>query len=424
MKFNADQEEAIRLALHTKRNLFVTGGAGVGKSAFIDAIRHKIPNAVVVAPTGIAALNVTGATIHKTFRLPFHILTDEDVKNKDPMWEMDNITLIIDEVGMVRSDIFENIERSLRLTRRSNAAFGGVRVICVGDFYQIPPVLIPREQEAFFDHYTSVYAFGTGAWQRAEFVNIELKKVERSEEPDHAQVMNMIRTGTKIEEIVEWLNSFAVRDPQTPDLLKLCTTNATADQHNYNFFDSLDTPVMEYKAKIIGKLTKDTPVPEFVHVRKGCRVVICANGDGYVNGDAGVVSGTASDYVIVKLDRSSETVLVRPHEWTTVNYTRSVDAEGKRVLGKTKDSPFTQIPIKLGWAITIHKSQGMSLRSYSMNLGSGSFTHGQTYVGISRITNLDRLYLDHELHPSDFILDDEVTQFYNTVKFHNVGDKV
>lgn len=419
MQLNEKQLLTIEKAL-AGENLFVTGSGGVGKSVVINELKSRMrSSAVLLAPTGIAALNIEGATLHRTFGLPFSIAHEDDWRpfgSTSELFADDTVqTIIIDEISMVRADYFVAIDKKLRVAKGYDLPFGGLQVILVGDFFQLPPVLTRNDIEVYSELFDSIYCFNTDSWDELDPIIVNLDQVMRQEDYTTVRALNALRVGKQAPSILQWINRECSETEVSEDAVTLCTTNATASEINAMFYDRNDNPELVFSANITGTFN-ERPVDQMLKVKKGCRVVICANNNmnGYSNGQAGevidYVPGGEEPYINVKLD-SGSTVKVERHEWETFSYKIVNRKLTKMVIGT-----FSQFPLKLGYGITIHKSQGMTLDECILDLGNGAFSHGQTYVALSRIRSFDNLLLDCDIEQSDIIVDAEVIDFYDQLE--------
>lgn len=399
------------------KNIFVTGSAGVGKSWLNHEL--KTNNTVIVAPTGIAALNAGGATCHKIFSLPLGTPTQKDWdimprKVTDLFGKYSKVDAIhFDEIGMIRADTLELIDHRLKKARGNNLPFGGFRVTGFGDFFQLPPIVARSEAETFYSRWDSPYCFNSKAWI---FETVLLEKVYRQSDERQVRMLNSIRVGDKHAELAIQ----RIREESRPykncgDTLHLCCYRNDADRINDLWFTQLDTPVVKFYGVAEGEPHnwEETPVGLEVELRIGARVLICANSPGhdYVNGDRGHVKEWHEDGVIVRLEKDGTDVFVEPAKWEKYEYINA----GGNVL-KAPVSTLVQIPLQLGWAVTVHKSQGLTLDNVALDTGRGCFSHGQLYVALSRIRDLKNISLVRPISKQDLIVDKEVVEWYRKLK--------
>jgi ATP-dependent exoDNAse (exonuclease V) alpha subunit len=411
MQLNNGQQLAIREA-RLGKNLFITGSAGTGKSVIINELKEIMGDqSLFLAPTGIAALNIEGMTLHRVFWLPISVATEEDFYklsrySRDIFYGDAVKTIIIDEISMVRADMFITIDKKLQTLKKNNLPFGGLQVIVVGDFYQLAPVLTGNEAEPYFELYDSIYAPDTDVWDALNFKTIELTEIMRQGCPNTVRALNSIRKGVHSQPVLNWLNKQCEAAEEREDSITLCTTNADVEAINYEKYHKLDAEEHSYLAKVEGTF-KESPVPSHLNLKKGARVLICANGEGYVNGNMGTIEELSSDRVVVIKDDGS-IAMVTPFKWTQYKYI--INRKEKKV-DKMVEASFSQIPLKLGYAVTIHKAQGLTFDHCSLDLGSGTFSHGQAYVGLSRVRALQNMRLLRPVTMSDIILDPDVRDF-------------
>ncbi len=400
----------------TRENLFVTGRAGTGKSTLLTHLAWNTSKQIVIcAPTGVAALNVGGQTIHSLFRLPIGVIADHAIEQSGELKKLLNAidTLVIDEVSMVNADLLDAIDRSLRQARqREHEAFGGVQVVLFGDPYQLAPVPGEGDERAYFaDRYRSMWFFDAKVWDDAELTIYELTTIHRQHEEEFKFMLNAVRHGQVTSEIAERLNEVGERSVPADDVITLATTNATVSRINASQLARLPGRVFTANADINGEFGgRAFPADEELELKIGARVMFLRNdtgGDGqrWVNGSVGtVLKIDTAVWVEIDGDRHE----VRPAVWEKFKYSYSPLTKSLR---KDVVAEFTQFPLRLAWAVTIHKSQGKTYERAIIDLGQRSFAPGQTYVALSRISTLDGLYLTRPLRPSDIIVDENVVRF-------------
>lgn len=401
----------------TREHIFVTGRAGTGKSTLLNHLAwHTSKQLVICAPTGVAALNVGGQTIHSLFRLPIGVIADHELEQSRELQKLLNTieTVVIDEVSMVNADVLDAIDRSLRQARgKPLEPFGGVQLVLFGDPYQLAPVPGDADERAYFDDtYESMWFFDAKVWREADLRIYELSTIHRQHEEEFKGMLNAVRHGRVTAEIAGRLNETGARPAPTDGAITLATTNSTVNRINASALAALPGRVLTARAEINGDFgSRAYPADESLELKVGAHVMFLRNDtaqDGefrWVNGSVGVVTRIA-DTVWVELDGAE--VEVKPAVWDKVKYTYSpVTKELKRDI----IAEFTQFPLRLAWAVTIHKSQGKTYDRALVDLGQRSFAPGQTYVALSRISRLDGLFLSRPLRPSDIIVDPHVQRF-------------
>ena len=403
--------------------ILVHGGAGVGKTHFVNYLQ-KLPGGgrqVVVAPTGIAALSVRGQTIHSLFWFPPQLL---DPKNLDrvgkglKLWkELDRV--IIDEISMVRVDVLDAIDKRLRQYRKGNKPFGGAQLLMVGDPLQLPPVLDHTEAELLKGMgYATPFLHSALSLKEIELSGIELGKVFRQTDPKFISVLDSIRRRERINASIDFLNDHCHRphrDADSPALM-LTPTKAAADSHNQHGLNALKGTAKTYHAKTTGKfdIQKDRlPAPEELTLKVGAEVMAVKNKSGqWLNGSRGRIVDLLDNVVKVRFNDREEVQEVEPATWEKVR--QKWNSEHQRVETEVV-AKYTQIPLILGWAVTIHKSQGLTLKDVRVDLRHGTFATGQLYVALSRATSLAGLSLTRPLQPGDVKVDQNMVDFVDWI---------
>jgi ATP-dependent DNA helicase PIF1 len=405
--------------------IFVSGKAGTGKTTLIGYLRENIPgNVVVVAPTGVAALQVKGVTIHSFFRLPPRLIfPEEDIKPlKDKRLYKDIRLLIIDEVSMVRTDVVDAIDLFLRANGpHKNQPFGGIQVMFVGDLFQLPPVVSGADMEVLAGRgYEGPYFFCAMALHRKDVTMVELSKIFRQKDEHFARLLNRIRINHDIDEALDMLNAQCFDPGRELDeqTITLTTTNARADQINGAGLRALTVDAKVYVGKTTGKFNIDErnlPSPNSLALKVGARVMFTASDAGFpkrwVNGTIGIVRELLPDTVKVVVQNGpySNTVEVKGHQWESYRYDHDMMSGriSPQIIGT-----YVQIPLMLAWAVTIHKSQGKTLNKVKVDLSSGAFASGQVYVALSRCTSIEGITLQRPIEPKDVSCDAEIKRFY------------
>jgi ATP-dependent DNA helicase PIF1 len=417
LDLNSQFKKALEIMQNSDQHLFLTGKAGTGKSTLLSYFIENSKNSfAVLAPTGVAAINVQGQTIHSFFQFKPNI-TIEEAKKKGSRAQDNELytklkTIIIDEVSMVRADLIDCIDVFLKSSRASNQAFGGVQMIFVGDLYQLPPVVTREDKEYFEVVYKSPYFFDSNVFKEPGFCMefVELETVYRQKDKAFINLLNAIRTKTITNEHIQILNKQLNPEFEgdSDDYIHLTTTNKMAANINELRLNQLDTKPHFFEGVLKGEM-KSPPTDVNLHLKVGSQVMFINNDSAgqWVNGTIGKITDIEEGEVWVKIHNGKE-VHVTENTWDMYKY--FFDKESK-TLSQESAGSFTQIPIKLAWAITIHKSQGKTFDNVIIDLGRGSFAHGQTYVALSRCTTFEGIVLKNPIKTSDILLDWRVQKF-------------
>jgi ATP-dependent exoDNAse (exonuclease V) alpha subunit len=386
--------------------ILVTGEAGTGKSTLVNYIKKfaNIGNTAVLAPTGVAALNVGGQTIHSFFRFPFQIIDENALSDQRPnrLWKKVEL-IVIDEISMVRADMLDGIDIVLRRAQDDNLPFGGCRVLFVGDFHQLPPV-IPMREKAVLGQlgYAGPYAYDAKVLENYPPVHFELTKVYRQKDPHFVSILSDLRLARNIDAAVSKINEICVR-PHRQDHMPvlLTTTNAIAERYNQKGLAALGNQATEYDSVTKGKFNANrAPAPPQLKLKKGARVMAVKNDPQkrWVNGSLGTITDLTQDEVYVKFDSGGAVRKIEPAKWEAISYKwNNIDQKMEEATTAT----FQQIPLILAWAVTIHKAQGLTLEDVRIDLGRGAFASGQAYVALSRARTLSGLSLTVPLRVQD-----------------------
>jgi len=411
------------LSVATPPVVFVTGSAGTGKSTLIDVLRSELDkNLVVVAPTGVAALNVQGQTIHSLFQLPPG--PQPRAKRivgaaKDVVEKMD--VLVIDEVSMVRADLLDAIDDSLRLnTGRAGVPFGGKSLVLVGDMHQLPPVIAgPEEKRLFEESYESPYFFSARTLRELPLITVTLTRSFRQADAHFIEMLDHIRTGSDLEKTVAQLNQ-AVDEEMVSEETRLVLTsvNARARQFNEQQLAQLSGESWSFDADVNGDWLDNEsqlPSPTKLKLKVDAQVMFTKNGTDWVNGSLGRVVHLEEEVIEIELlgdEQLGQSVFVERESWERYRYQwddkrRRVDTE---VIGT-----YTQFPFILAWAVTVHKAQGLTLEHVRIDLGRGMFAPGQAYVALSRCRTLEGISFNRPLSADDVKCDPLIQSFYRAM---------
>jgi ATP-dependent exoDNAse (exonuclease V) alpha subunit len=407
---------------HSKQHVFISGKAGTGKSTLLSLFRNTSRKRIaVVAPTGVAALNVRGQTIHSFFKIPPRLLEPHDIhRARDRRLYQKLEILIIDEISMVRADLFDILDYHLRLNRDIDEPFGGVRIILFGDLYQLPPVVASQfERQYLRDKYGTPYFFSSHIYQEIsqQMETIELTKVYRQNERHFINLLDVIRTKQMDFDDLEAINERVTdREEILEGSITLTTRNDIVRKINALELNKIDLPSITYTAKVNGRFDPRVyPTDLNLILKNGAQVMMVRNDPNrrFVNGSIGKIISLSEQHITVEIyddDEKPNRIELEKQTWEMIKYEWH---ESKNRIEATIIGTFDQWPLKLAWAMTIHKSQGKPFNRVYIDMGRGAFEYGQTYVALSRCTHLEGVQLKSPLKQSDILVDDRVTDFYN-----------
>ena len=428
---NAERERARQIIEFTDTHLFLTGKAGTGKTTFLRELQRDAPKRMVVlAPTGIAAINAGGTTIHSFFQLPFAPFIPEDnYKKMNFKLRKKKIQLIrsldlvvIDEISMVRADLLDQIDAVLRQYRNRSLPFGGVQLLMIGDLQQLSPVAKEQDWELLRPYYDSPYFFCSHALQKTHYITIELQTVYRQSDPRFLRLLNSIRSHQANASVLEELNQRYISNfqPRAEDnYIRLVTHNRQAQQINETELAHIQEKTYTFRARIEGNFPEYSfPTEEVLTLKRGAQVMFVKNDmeKRYFNGTLGEVVGISDNQCVVRTaDRHIE-IQLEPEIWQNTHYALN---ENTREIEEVVEGTFRQYPVKLAWAITIHKSQGLTFEHAIIDAHS-AFAHGQTYVALSRCKTLEGLVLSSPIPPSAIIQDQAIRLFNEQIEQQHI----
>lgn len=421
LELNGDFQYALDQIESKGRSMFITGRAGTGKSTLLQLFRNTTrKKTVVLAPTGIAALNVKGQTIHSFFGFPPRPLARSEINKRRNRRLYKNLdVMIIDEISMVRADLLDNIDYFLRLNRDNPQPFGGVQVVFFGDLFQLPPVVASRAEAMLFQlQYDSPYFFSAAVFEQDFKIEmLELRKVYRQENRRFLRLLDAVRLNQVDYDDLEELNDRYLPGFEPQEFyITLSARNARVD--NINRRRLADIPLTErlYQAQISGQFKPSQfPTEAVLKLKLSAQVMFIKNDPDrrFVNGSLGKIAQLNDHSVIVKMENAQgqiREIEVEPIEWEILKYKPS-DKDPTQIDTETLGT-FKQLPLKLAWAVTIHKAQGKTFDKVIIDLGKGAFEHGQTYVALSRCRTLEGIVLRQRLQARDILTDERIVEFY------------
>lgn len=404
-------------------SIFVTGKAGTGKSTLVQWLCQKLESCAIVAPTAIAAVNVQGVTIHSFFGLPpTHLDPDETFHpNAKARLLLENIKfLIVDEVSMVLPNMVDVMSNTLKSVRGNDLPFGGVPTIFVGDLLQLPPIVSSQEETVYFSHrYRSPFFFSADVFQEQQIIPVNLAKVRRQADAEFIEALSHIRLNDDCRDSVALFNRRCYQHKQRDAAtgIYLVPTNKAAKTINSRELDGLAGDVTVYEAVVTGNLTASQwklPVSDRLELKVGATIIFLKNNKpSWINGDLGEVVGLETDHIRVKKIGSDNILIVGKETWQKLKYTYNYET---RKIEREAVGTFEQLPVALGWAITIHKSQGLTLDNLTLDLDGGAFCEGQTYVALSRARTIEGIKLVRPISMRDVRVNPAVLEFYRQLE--------
>ena len=430
MEKDAIFETAERYVKYTGKSIFLTGRAGTGKTTFLKYIAQTISKRfVILAPTGVAAINAGGTTIHSFFQLPLcpylpdvkELITEYQTPDRYRSLRKERIKiirtldlLIIDEISMVRADILDAVDMTLRRYRRNDLPFGGVQLLMIGDIHQLSPVVKESERQYISQVYPSPYFFHSKAIGKMDYITIELQKVHRQKDADFIDVLNAVRDNRITPQVLERLNSRVGAKQTSDEVIRLTTHNAQADQINTAELMALPSKPAVFEAKIEGDFPENNyPADLFLSLKEGAKVMFIRNDSqaGYYNGKMGTVMEISSNGNVLVEAFDGGLVEVEPAVWENIQY--EIDQQTQEIVPVVVGK-FRQLPLRVAWAVTIHKSQGLTFNNVIIDAGA-AFAFGQVYVALSRCRTLEGITLQTPISASALYSDTHISRFNQAV---------
>ena len=427
--FNPEFQRALAFLEDTQKNILITGRAGTGKSTLLNYFRdHTKKKVVILAPTGVAAVNVSGQTIHSFFHFKPSVTPASIKKKKRAGAEKTTIykkltTIVIDEVSMVRADLLDCVDKFLRLNGpEEKQPFGGVQMIFIGDLYQLPPVVTAAEREIFKTHYASPYFFSAKVFDQLNMEFLELEKVYRQKDDEFVRLLNTIRNRTVTDDDLAQFNQRCDPQFEAPAgsfYLSLTSTNDLADTINKKCLAELPGRIWKAQGEIIGDFGKEyLPTAVDLQLKKGAQIMLLNNDSlgQWINGTIGKIKrfekdDDDEDVIVAELD-NGDTARISPYTWKIYRFFLKNEELRSEEVGS-----FRQYPVRLAFAVTIHKSQGKTFENVVIDVGRGTFAHGQMYVALSRCTTLAGIVLRQPLKKNHIMMDWQVVKFLTGIQY-------
>lgn len=429
IELNEEFKKALDLLENTSRNIFITGRAGTGKSTLLEYFRNTTrKKTVFLAPTGVSAVNIRGETIHSFFGFKPNITLDKIKKikfrKKSEIYRKIE-TIVIDEISMVRADLLDCMDKFLRLNRENlTQPFGGVQMVFIGDLYQLPPVILNKEREVFSSYYRSGYFFDARVFKNIEMEFIELEKIYRQKDQEFIRILNAIRNNTVRDEDLNILNKRVKPDLKIEELnyyIYLTTTNKLASRINQMQLKKIKSRVYTFDGKIRGEFDKSYLPAEYeLKIKIGAQVMLL-NNDEYGRW----INGTIAKVVDIREDKLNRKVIyvelpagnieeVKPYKWEIFHFQLNPQTQ---LLEAKSMGEFVQYPLKLAWAITIHKSQGKTFERVVIDISGGIFAYGQVYVALSRCRSLEGIILTRPIKKKHIFMDKKIVDFLTRYQY-------
>lgn len=412
---NKNQMDAFNTIEHTNSNILILGQAGTGKSTFVNYLKSASSKRIVCAcPTAVSALNIGGQTIHSLFQIqPRDFILPEILKLKAKPRNILNATdvLVIDEISMVAPDLLDAVDILARTARHNNAPFGGIQVVAIGDLFQLPPVITNDAKEYYKQayEYENAYFFDANVYKRADFIKYDFDTVYRQN--DAELLNNLIKLRNNDVSALQFFNCCHIDDEDIRKNAVIITPfRAVAERINTDRLNQINAPEIQYNGVLEGMFNEnDVPAPMNLKLKQGALVMFVKNSDKWHNGSMGIVERLGTKDILVRLldDNQNDLVVVKPEKWEKIEYSRD---ENDRIT-ENEIGSYKQFPLMLGYAMTIHKSQGKTLGKVVIDISRGAFTHGQTYVALSRTRHATDMHIVKPLNQRDVIFDTRILDF-------------